>query len=102
MYTDPHYADSAFAIIGRAMESIVGKRYEDYVMERIFAPLGMDSSFFKYDSSSPAAKRIPPGLMRGSPIQVPSFAAHCNLYWGSPTGQVLLLSTPESKVILVS
>ncbi len=71
-------------------------------MERIFAPLGMDSSFFKYDSSSPAAKRIPPALMSGSPIQVPSFVAHCNLYWGSPTGQVLLLSTPKSKVILVS
>jgi CubicO group peptidase (beta-lactamase class C family) len=40
MWQDPHYADGAYAIIGRALESLVGMSYEDYVHQHIFKPLG--------------------------------------------------------------
>lgn len=40
MWQDPHYADGAYAIIGRALESVVGMSYEDYVHQHIFKPLG--------------------------------------------------------------
>jgi CubicO group peptidase (beta-lactamase class C family) len=42
MYQMPHYADSAFAILGRALESVVEMSYEDYVNEHIFKPLGTE------------------------------------------------------------
>jgi CubicO group peptidase (beta-lactamase class C family) len=40
MWQDPHYADGAYAIIGRALESVVGMSYEDYITQHIFKPLG--------------------------------------------------------------
>ncbi len=43
MYSDPHYADSAFAIIGRALEYVTGAKYEEYVTKGILEPLGMCS-----------------------------------------------------------
>jgi CubicO group peptidase (beta-lactamase class C family) len=44
MWQNPHYADGAYAIIGRALESVVGMSYEDYVTKHIFKPLGRPSS----------------------------------------------------------
>jgi hypothetical protein len=40
MWQDPHYADGAYAIIGRALESVVGMSYEEYITQHIFKPLG--------------------------------------------------------------
>jgi CubicO group peptidase (beta-lactamase class C family) len=40
MWQDPHYADGAYAVIGRALESVVGMSYEDYITQHIFKPLG--------------------------------------------------------------
>ncbi len=40
MYSDPHYADSAYAIIGRALEYVTGVKYEEYVTKGILEPLG--------------------------------------------------------------
>ena len=41
MYSKPHYADAGYAIIGRALESVLGgQKYEDFVMNEIFKPLG--------------------------------------------------------------
>jgi hypothetical protein len=40
MWEMPHYADSAYAILGRALESVVQMPYEDWVKENIFKPLG--------------------------------------------------------------
>jgi CubicO group peptidase (beta-lactamase class C family) len=40
MWQNPHYADGAYAIIGRALESVVGMSYEDYITQHIFKPLG--------------------------------------------------------------
>ena len=43
MWQNPHYADGSYAIIGRALESIVGMSYEDYITRHIFKPLGSPS-----------------------------------------------------------
>jgi CubicO group peptidase (beta-lactamase class C family) len=40
MWQYPHYADAGYAIIGRALESVVGMSWEDWVTQHIFKPLG--------------------------------------------------------------
>jgi len=51
--TQFRYTSGGFAILGRIIEVVSGKPYEQFVKERIFDPLGMrDSSFF-----IPAEKR---------------------------------------------
>jgi len=110
MWEMPHYADSAYAILGRALESVVQMPYEDWVKEHIFKPLGtpwrthrntrnadnsqlgfmnvegMSSSLMSYDGWSDMAKRVPPG-MEGN-FTYPSFVAQVDLRWARPTGNV--------------
>ena len=40
------YSSGGFAILGRVIEVLTGKSYEQFVHERIFTPLGMSDSFF--------------------------------------------------------
>jgi len=40
------YSSSGFALLGRIVEVVSGKPYEQFVKERIFGPLGMKDSFF--------------------------------------------------------
>ena len=40
-----HYCNTNYAILANIVEKISGKHFEDFVDERIFTPLGMDSSF---------------------------------------------------------
>lgn len=98
MWQDPHYADGAYAIIGRALESLVGMSYEDYVHQHIFKPLGMDSSYMGYSAWSDMAKRVPPGKIGN--ITFPSFVSHVDLNWARPTGNVY--STVKDLAKLVS
>jgi len=45
MYNKPHYADSAYAIIGRGLEYVLeGSTYEDYMTNKILQPLGTSLS----------------------------------------------------------
>jgi CubicO group peptidase (beta-lactamase class C family) len=44
--TQFRYASSGFAILGRIVEVVSGKPYEQFVKERVFDPLGMHDSFF--------------------------------------------------------
>lgn len=44
--TQFRYASSGFAILGRIVEVVSGKPYEQFVKERVFDPLGMRDSFF--------------------------------------------------------
>ena len=37
-----HYSNLAFAVLGLLVERVSGKRYDEYLSERIFAPLGME------------------------------------------------------------
>jgi hypothetical protein len=40
------YNNAGFYVLGRVIEVVTGKRYEDLVAERIFQPLGMDNTFW--------------------------------------------------------
>jgi CubicO group peptidase (beta-lactamase class C family) len=44
--TQFRYYSGGFAILGRIIEVASGKPYEQFIRERIFAPLGMKDSFF--------------------------------------------------------
>ncbi len=45
--TQHRYTSGGFAILGRVIEVVSGKSYEQFIRERVFEPLGMkDSSFF--------------------------------------------------------
>jgi CubicO group peptidase (beta-lactamase class C family) len=44
--TQFRYASSGFAILGRIIEVVAGKSYEQFIKERVFDPLGMRDSFF--------------------------------------------------------
>jgi CubicO group peptidase (beta-lactamase class C family) len=44
--TQFRYASSGFAILGRIIEVVSGRPYEQFVKERVFDPLGMRDSFF--------------------------------------------------------
>ena len=40
-----HYCNSNYAVLANIVESVSGKYFDDYIEEKIFKPLGMDSSF---------------------------------------------------------
>jgi CubicO group peptidase (beta-lactamase class C family) len=44
--TQFRYSSSGFAILGRIIEVVAGKSYEQFIKERVFDPLGMRDSFF--------------------------------------------------------
>jgi CubicO group peptidase (beta-lactamase class C family) len=44
--TQFRYSSSGFAILGRIIEVVSGRPYEQFIKERIFDPLGMKDSFF--------------------------------------------------------
>ena len=46
--THMSYSNSGPAIAAYVVEKITGKAFEDYVREHVFAPLGMDSSTFRF------------------------------------------------------
>lgn len=50
------YQNHMYAAAGCLVERISGKSWEDFVSERIFAPLGMKSSSFGQDKNDPAQK----------------------------------------------
>lgn len=49
------YNNSAYILLGAIIEKVSGKTYETFVKERIFAPLGMTSSY--YGSTEPIIPR---------------------------------------------
>lgn len=44
--TQFRYSSGGFAILGRIIEVVSGKPYEQFIKERVFVPLGMKDSFF--------------------------------------------------------
>ena len=44
--TQHRYSSGGFAVLGRVIESVSGKPYEQFIRERVFEPLGMKDSFF--------------------------------------------------------
>jgi len=48
------YSNPGYAVAGRIVEAVSGKRFDQFILERIFAPLEMKSSTFVGDPSAPA------------------------------------------------
>jgi CubicO group peptidase (beta-lactamase class C family) len=46
-----HYSNSSFALLGRLIEVVTGKTYEDATRELLFIPLGMTRSCFSADEA---------------------------------------------------
>ncbi len=117
MYSDPHYADSAYAIIGRALEYVTGVKYEEYVTKGILEPLGTMLNSHQQHLNSlrskwfncvcvcgfswwsgmtdtffeyVASSELGKRVPPGKAGSLPSFVAHTDLYWARPTGQVSL------------
>lgn len=44
--TQHRYTSGGFAVLGRVIEVVSGKSYEQFIRERVFEPLGMKDSFF--------------------------------------------------------
>jgi D-alanyl-D-alanine carboxypeptidase len=49
------YSNTNYSILGRVVEKVSGKSYQDFVRERIFTPLGMTHSDFEPDPAGPEA-----------------------------------------------
>jgi D-alanyl-D-alanine carboxypeptidase len=49
------YSNTNYSILGRVVEKVSGKLYQDFVRERIFTPLGMAESGFEPDPAGPEA-----------------------------------------------
>src|ERR1700722_7137522 len=49
------YSNTNYSILGRVVEKVSGKSYQDFVRERIFTPLGMTHSGFEPDPAGPEA-----------------------------------------------
>ena len=68
------YCNTCIATLGRIIEVVSGKRYEDFLQERLFTPLGMKDTFF----FAPEAKtsrialvyRVKDGRLERSPASI--------------------------------
>jgi CubicO group peptidase (beta-lactamase class C family) len=72
--TESRYSSLGFATLGRIVEVISGKPYENFVEENIFTPLEMKDSFFfpppdKYDRIA-SVYRLQGGKLRKFPIDI--------------------------------
>ena len=46
--TGSHYSNLGLALLGRTLERVWGEEYEDYMVDNIFTPIGMNSSGFVF------------------------------------------------------
>lgn len=56
------YSNSGYALLGKIIEKVSGKTYEEMAKERIFTPLGMTNS--GYDSNDPVIKNRAAGYFK--------------------------------------
>jgi CubicO group peptidase (beta-lactamase class C family) len=60
-WTSPAYSDIGFALLGQAISNITGKSLDDLYREKIFEPLGMDSSNSTTPPTSEWFRAVIPG-----------------------------------------
>ncbi|EGG18547.1 beta-lactamase family protein [Cavenderia fasciculata] len=81
-YTTTHYSNLGMALLGRACGKAAHMEYEQYVEEKILAPLGMHNSSFDYnkikDRMAIGLELWPNGTYLHAPI--------IGLGWGTPMG----------------
>jgi CubicO group peptidase (beta-lactamase class C family) len=44
------YSNTGYAILGKIISAVSGEPYQDYIRENILRPLGMDQTYWEYDS----------------------------------------------------
>lgn len=96
------YSNPGYAVAGRVVEAASGKRFDQFILERIFAPLEMKSSTFSGDVDAPGLaqgyeartgppvmrRRIhlrPAGALHSSPRELGHFVEML-LNWGERRG----------------
>ena len=86
------YSNSGYGLAGYVLQKVAGTRYEDFIAERIFAPLGMKSSGFFLDAQT--QPRLAIGYNRDAKTVIP--------YWNMilrPSGGIN--STPRDMAAFV-
>jgi len=53
------YSNVGYGLLGHVVERVSGLSYEDYCRDRIFRPLGMESSSFRIDRIDPGRHAVP-------------------------------------------
>ena len=87
--TNAHYSNLGLALLGRCLERVWNVKYEDYMVNNIFLPLGMNSTGFEYTAevkenmiTAYAIGQFP----NGTYYTVPSSASTTPLGWSAPCG----------------
>ena len=67
--TDYRYSNTGYAVLASVIEKVSGKRYAEFMSERIFTPLGMSSTYvFNPKTGIPSDKRALGYNKRGRPV----------------------------------
>ena len=86
------YSSTNYSILGRVVEKVSGKSYQDFVRERIFTPLGMTHSGFEPDPAGPEAAQG----YRSFTVVDPEPALREGLNWMYAVGSIY--TTPSDMV----
>lgn len=68
------YSNFGYATLGRIITNVSGKRYQDYIRDRIMAPLGMTSTGYDIAKSPPATRAIGYRWQDGAFVREPDMA----------------------------
>ena len=93
--TVPAYSNYATALAGYIVERVSGQRFEDYVLEHIFKPLGMNSSSFAQPLPSDLAPNMSNAYLLGSDDAKPF-----EIIGPYPAGSLSTTATDMSKFML--
>src|SRR3984957_3346785 len=86
------YSNTNYSILGRVVEKVSGKSYQDFVQECIFTPLGMTHSGFEPDPAGPEAAQG----YRSFTVADPEPAPRKGLNWMYSAGSIY--TTPADMV----
>src|SRR5215471_10557482 len=110
------YSNVAYGLLGHLVETLSGMSYSDYMLRRVFAPLGMTHSRILLEGMSPQSYATPytyasdgdvakvelrdptwaPPADRSGAVQVP----HCLYSWGTPPDGLARTSAVELSRLL--
>jgi CubicO group peptidase (beta-lactamase class C family) len=87
----PSYSNLGYSLLGRALASKAGKRYEEYVEQDLLKPLGMASSGFTWTDA--ALANLARGAYPDRPIT--------HLGWAAPSGDLFTTAADMAKFLLL-
>ena len=88
-FTEPHYSNLGLALVGRAIGKAVGKPWEQYLMESVLRPLGMNDTGNPSDYVAGAGARanLIDGVDPDTSLKVPVPVAMVD-HWSGPAGSM--------------